>query len=165
MNEALGGKPLPRVALPATDGTSVDLAATAGRVVIYVYPMTRRPGVPVPEGWEAIPGASGCTPQSCAFRDHYREFQSLDVRVFGLSTQSTEYQKEARDRLQLPFELLSDEKRALKELLRLPTFVAAGMELYKRLTMVAVDGRIEKVFYPVFPPDRNAGEVLAWLRT
>jgi peroxiredoxin len=160
----LTGMSLPKLALQATSGAAVDIGGLEGRVVIYVYPMTGRPGAPLPEGWASIPGARGCTPQSCAFRDHYRELQSLDARLFGLSSQSTEYQKEARDRLQLPFELLSDEKRQLKERLRLPTFVAAGMELYKRLTMIAVDGRIEKVFYPVFPPDRNAGEVLAWLR-
>lgn len=163
LNETLAGKALPEVALPATDGAPVGLAALRGRVVIYVYPMTRRPGVPVPDGWERIPGASGCTPQSCAFRDHYRELQALDARVFGLSTQSTEYQKEARDRLHLPFELLSDEERRLKELLGLPTFVAGGMELYERLTLVTKDARIEKAFYPVVPPERNAAEVLAWL--
>jgi peroxiredoxin len=164
VNEILAGKALPKLALPATDGSPVDLASLRGRVVIYVYPMTRRPGVPVPEGWERIPGASGCTPQSCAFRDHYGELQALDARVFGLSVQATEYQKEARDRLHLPYELLSDERRQLKALLGLPTFVAAGMELYRRLTLVTKDASIEKVFYPVVPPERNAAEVLAWLQ-
>ncbi len=155
---------LPAVVLPATDGASVDLSRIAGRVVIYVYPMTGRPGRALPEGWDGIPGARGCTPQSCAFRDHYAELKALNTAVFGLSTQDTDYQKEARDRLHLPFELLSDSAHRLKELLRLPTFAVAGMELYKRLTLVADDGRISKVFYPVFPPDRNAGDVLAWLR-
>ncbi len=160
----LEGMRLPKLSLPATNGAGVDLAALAGRVVIYVYPMTGRPGVPLPDGWDGIPGARGCTPQSCAFRDHYAELQSLKTSVYGLSTQTTDYQKEARDRLHLPFELLSDSAHRLKKELRLPTFQVAGMELYKRLTLIAEDGRIRKVFYPVFPPDRNADDVLAWLR-
>jgi len=159
----LQGMKLPRIALPSTDGARVDLGAIAGRVVIYVYPMTGRPGVPLPEGWNEIPGARGCTPQSCAFRDHYAELKELNTAVFGLSVQTTDYQREARDRLHLPFEMLSDRELRLKELLRLPTFHVAGMELYKRLALIAKDGEIEKVFYPVFPPDRNAGDVLAWL--
>lgn len=160
----LQGMKLPSVALDATSGASVDLGAIPGRVVIYVYPMTGRPGVPLPDGWNEIPGARGCTPQSCAFRDHYSELKALDSAVFGLSTQTTEYQKEARDRLQLPFELLSDSKFRLKQLLRLPTFSAGGKELYKRLALIAENGTIRKVFYPVFPPDQNAADVLAWLR-
>jgi peroxiredoxin len=160
----LEGMTLPSVTLAATNGASVDLSRLSGRVVIYVYPMTGRPGVPLPDGWEAIPGARGCTPQSCAFRDHHAELESLRTRVFGLSTQSSDYQREARERLHLPFELLSDSELRLKTLLRLPTFSAAGMELYKRLTLIAEDARIRKVFYPVFPPDRNAGDVVAWLR-
>jgi peroxiredoxin len=142
----------------------VDLAAIPGRFVLYVYPMTGRPGVPLPEGWDAIPGARGCTPQSCGFRDHYAELQSLHTGVFGLSVQTTEYQREARERLHLPFQLLSDSALRLKRLLRLPTFTAGGMELYKRLTLIVENGRIVKVFYPVFPPDRNAEEIIAWLR-
>jgi len=160
----LTGMPLPACVLEATDGKRVDLAAIPGRVVLYIYPMTGRPGAPLPEGWDGIPGARGCTPQSCAFRDHYAELHALKTRVFGLSTQSAEYQREARDRLHLPFQLLSDGALRLKQLLRLPTFSAAGMELYRRLTLVADNARIAKVFYPVFPPDRNADEVLAWLR-
>lgn len=160
----LEGMALPALTLAATNGASVDLSRLSGRVVIYVYPMTGRPGVPLPEGWESIPGARGCTPQSCAFRDHHAELESLHTRVFGLSTQSSDYQREARERLHLPFELLSDSERRLKTLLRLPTFIAAGMELYKRLTLIAENARIRKVFYPVFPPDRNAGDVVAWLR-
>jgi peroxiredoxin len=160
----LEGASLPKVVLPATDGADVDLAALSGLFVIYVYPRTGRPGVPLPDGWDAIPGARGCTPQSCGFRDHYAELGSLRSGVFGLSTQATEYQREARDRLHLPFQLLSDSALQLKHVLRLPTFTAGGMELYKRLTLILEDGRIVKVFYPVFPPDRNADEVLEWLR-
>lgn len=159
------GMSLPRLALRATDGVDIDLGALQGRVVIYVYPMTGVPGVPLPSGWDGIPGARGCTPQSCSFRDHYAELKALNTAVFGVSTQTTEYQREARDRLHLPFELLSDSTLKLRDALRFPTFEAAGMELYKRLTLVADDGRIEKLFYPVFPPDRNADEVLVWLST
>jgi peroxiredoxin len=155
---------LPKVLLPATNGSNVDLAALGGRVVMYIYPMTGRPGVPLPDGWDGIPGARGCTPQSCSFRDHHADLKALNTSVFGLSTQTTEYQKEARDRLHLPFELLSDTGHRLKELLHLPTFVVAGMELYKRLTLIAENGLVRKVFYPVFPPDQNANDVLAWLR-
>ncbi len=161
----LQGMRLPKLVLPATDGTDVDLAAIPGRLVIYIYPMTGRPGVPLPDGWDAIPGARGCTPQACSFRDHYAELRSLRTGVFGLSAQTGEHQREARDRLHLPFQLLSDGSMQLKLLLRLPTFVAGGMELYKRLTLIVEDGRIAKVFYPVFPPDRNADDVLGWLRS
>lgn len=160
----LEGMALPKLALPATDGASVDLSRLPGRVVIYVYPMTGRPGIALPDRWDEIPGARGCTPQSCAFRDHYAELESLNTAVFGLSTQGSDYQREARDRLHLPFQLLSDSGLRLKQLLRLPTFVVAGMELYTRTTLIAEEGRIRKVFYPVFPPDRNAHDVVAWLR-
>lgn len=161
----LQGMPLPGLVLPSTDGADVDLAAITGRFVIYIYPMTGRPDVPLPDGWDAIPGARGCTPQACSFRDHYAELQSLRTGVFGLSAQTTEYQREAQDRLHLPFLLLSDSTLQLKSLLRLPTFTAGGMELYRRLTLIVENGRIVKVLYPVFPPDRNADEVLAWLRS
>ena len=160
----LHGMSLPKLVLSATDGRKIDLAAITGRLAIYIYPMTGRPDVPLPDGWVGIPGAAGCTPQSCSFRDHYFELKSLDTSVFGLSTQTTEYQREARDRLHLPFELLSDSGHKLKQSLRLPTFTVAGMELYKRLTLIAENGRIQKVFYPVFPPGRDAEEVLAWLQ-
>jgi peroxiredoxin len=160
----LRGMSLPPSALPATNGAIVDLATIPGRFVIYIYPMTGRPGVPLPDGWDGIPGARGCTLQSCSFRDHFSELNALNTSVFGLSTQTTEYQKEARDRLHLPFELLSDSGLSLKKLLRLPTFTVAGMELYKRLTLIIENGWIQKVFYPVFPPDQNAEDVLAWLR-
>jgi len=160
----LEGSGMPGVVLPSTDGTTVDLSRLKGRWVIYVYPMIGRPGVPLPEGWDVIPGARGCTPQSCGFRDHYAELKALNAGVFGLSAQATEYQREARERMQLPFHLLSDNLLRLKQDLRLPTFVVAGMERFKRLTLVIDEGKIQKVFYPVFPPDRNAQEVLQWLR-
>ena len=155
----------PEVSFAATNGESVTIRNLAGRVVLYVYPMTGRPGTPLPDGWDEIPGARGCTPQSCGFRDHYRELRELDASVYGLSVQETEYQREAKERLHLPFELLSDADLVLRDLLRLPTFEAAGMELYKRITLILRRGTIEKVFYPVFPPDENADRVLAWLRS
>src|SRR5574341_890723 len=139
----------------------MDLGRLRGCWVVYSYPRTGRPGVPSPDGWDIIPGARGCTPQSCSFRDHYEELKSLNTGVFGISTQTTEDQAEARERLHLPFELLSDSLLQLKQMLHLPTFIARGMEFYKRLTLITEDGRIMKVFYPVFPPDRNAEEVLA----
>ncbi|MGJ0535121.1 MAG: peroxiredoxin [Methylocystis sp.] len=160
----LTGLRLPDIDLPGTDGAGVNLAGLRGRWVIYIYPMTGRPDVPLPDGWDGIPGARGCTPQSCSFRDHYGELETLNTEVFGLSAQPTDYQLEARDRLHLPFQLLSDPTLRLKVLLRLPTFTVAGMELYKRLTLIIQDGVIEQVFYPVFPPDQSAEEVLAWLR-
>jgi peroxiredoxin len=141
----------------------VDLATLPGRTVVYAYPRPRRPGQEPPSGWDEIPGARGCTPQSCAFRDHYRELRDLGAEVYGLSTQTTEYQREAVERLHLPFALLSDADLALARSVRLPTFEVDGMVLLKRLTLVLRDGAIEKVFYPVFPPDRNAEDVLAWL--
>lgn len=161
----LEGMKLPRVALQSTGGRTVDLSSLKGTTVIYVYPRTGRPDQEVPPGWNSIPGARGCTPQSCAFRDHYEELKRAGAsQVFGLSTQDTGYQREAADRLHLPFELLSDEGLAFARALKLPTFDVAGMRLIKRLTLIAREGTIEKVFYPVFPPDRNAGDVLDWLR-
>lgn len=160
----LEGLRLPNLNLNSTDDTSVNLAELSGRWVIYVYPMTGRPDIQLPDGWNEIPGARGCTPQSCSFRDHYAELQALHTGVFGLSVQTTEYQREVRDRLHLPFQVLSDSTLQLKGKMRLPTFTVAGMELFKRLTLITNDGRIEKVFYPVFPPDQNADDVLVWLR-
>jgi peroxiredoxin len=160
----LAGMRLPSLALPSTAGRAVDLSALSGRTVVYCYPRTGRPDREVPTGWNEIPGARGCTPQSCAFRDHYRELRALGVtEVFGLSTQDSSYQQEAVARLHLPFELLSDERLAFARALHLPTFDVDGMTLIKRLTLIAQDGVIEKVFYPVFPPDRNAEEVISWL--
>ncbi len=156
---------LPDLALPATDGAAVSLAKLAGRTVIYIYPRTGVPGVDPPAGWDAIPGARGCTPQSCSFRDHFAELKSLGVaRVFGLSTQDTAYQQEAVKRLHLPFPILSDEKLALTKALKLPTFSAAGMTLLKRMALVIDDGIITKAFYPVFPPDQSAAQVIAWIQ-
>ena len=138
-------------------------ALTAARTIIYCYPMTGVPGKPLPEGWDFIPGARGCTPQSCDFRDHYRELKDLGAGVFGFSTQTTEYQKEMAKRLHLPFEVLSDSEFQLCDALNLPTFEVEGMRLVKRLTLIIRQNIIETVFYPVFPPNENAREVLNWL--
>ncbi|HSJ33553.1 MAG TPA: peroxiredoxin [Acidimicrobiia bacterium] len=166
----LVGTALPPLALPATDGTRARLADLDGRSVVYCYPMTGAPDNPPPDGWDLIPGARGCTPQSCSFRDHHAELQALGARVFGLSTQRTSYQREAAERLHLPFPLLSDSRLELAGALALPTFdnellpkSFGPSTLLKRLTMIVRDGRIEHVFYPVFPPDRNADEVISWL--
>ncbi|SIT43219.1 BcpB protein [Paraburkholderia ribeironis] len=160
----LTGLDLPQIVLNTTSGEAVDLSQLAGRTVIYAYPWKKRPDGPLPEGWVTIPGAAGCTPQSCAFRDSASEIRAAGAtHLFGLSTQDSAYQREAVDRLQLPFPLLSDQHLRLTNALSLPTFVAAGMTLLRRLTMIVNNGRIERVFYPVFPPDRNAADVLAWL--
>jgi peroxiredoxin len=162
----LAGMRLPSLALAGTDGSNVDLSKLSGRTVVYVYPRTGVPGQPLPEGWNEIPGARGCTPQSCGFRDHFGELERLGVaRVFGLSTQDTAYQREAVERLHLPFPVLSDERLALARALDLPTFTTSGMTLLKRMALIIDDGVISKVFYPVFPPDKNAEEVIAWLRS
>ena len=161
----LPGTTVPSETLSTTDGTVLDLSELAGRTVVYCYPKTGRPDEDVtPDGWAEIPGARGCTPETCGFRDHYQELQERGVsEVFGLSLQSSEYQCEARDRLELPFELLSDAAVNLTTSLRLPTFEVAGERFLKRLTLVLSDGQIEHVFYPVFPPDEHADEVLHWL--
>ena len=163
----LRGLPLPPFALPATDGSRVRLDELPGRVVVYAYPRTGVPGEdPLVPDWDAIPGARGCTPESCAFRDHYAELQAAGAAsVFGLSTQMPSYQREAAERLHLPFALLSDADLELTKALRLPTFEVAGETLLKRFTLVISAARIDHVFYPVFPPDRHAAEVLAWLRS
>lgn len=158
------GAELPNISLPATSGQRVKPRSLAGRVVIYAYPMTGRPGVALPEGWNELPGARGCTPQACAFRDHHRELQSLGVSVFGLSTQPTGEQQEAALRLHLPFALLSDEKQVFTRALGLPAFRLGETAYLKRLTLIVQHGRIETVFYPVFPPDKNAEQVIEYVR-
>jgi peroxiredoxin len=156
---------MPKVCLPSTARRMVDLFdLSAPRTVIYCYPMTGVPGKPLPEGWDAIPGARGCTPQTCGFRDHHQDLLQLKADVFGLSTQTAEYQREMADRLQLPFEVLSDHEFKLCDELMLPTFEVDGVRLVKRLTLIVRDGRIEHVFYPVFPPNENADQVLRWLQ-
>jgi peroxiredoxin len=160
----LPGTKMPSLPLRATDGTTVDLSTLRGRTVVYVYPRTGRPGVKSPDNWDMIPGARGCTPQSCSFRDHFSELKALGVDyLFGLSTQDAEYQREAVERLHLPFSMLSDEQMKLTRALNLPTFEAGGMTLLKRFTLVIHNATIRHVFYPVFPPDRNASDVVAWL--
>jgi peroxiredoxin len=161
----LAGTKLTDLALPATSGGTVNVARLAGRTVLYIYPRTGVPGVDAPPGWDDIPGARGCTPQSCGFRDHFGELTALGVaQVFGLSTQDNDYQREAATRLHLPFSILSDAELKFARALNLPTFSVAGMTLLKRMALVIDDGVIVKVFYPVFPPDKNAAEVIDWLR-
>ena len=160
------GRSIPDVELTSTTGEVVDLAAaTEGTAVIYIYPRTGVPGVEMPDGWDAIPGARGCTPQSCSYRDDHAAFQSLGVDIYGLSTQPSEAQKEFAQREHIPFPLLSDPDRQLATTLNLPTFDAGGDALYRRVTLVVEAGRIAHVRYPVFPPDADADEVLAWLRS
>lgn len=154
---------LPSVSLISTSGDEIDPSGLTGTTVLYSYPLTGRPDRQLPSGWDEIPGARGCTPQSCAFRDHHAELEALGASVFGLSTQGTVYQHEAAERLHLPFGLLSDEKLEFVRALGLPTFVADGMTLVKRITMIVEEGEIRKVFYPVFPPGENAEEVIGWL--
>ena len=161
----LPGTTLPDLALPATSGPAVNLSKLKGRTVLYIYPRTGVPGVDALPGWDDIPGARGCTPQSCGFRDHFADLKTLGVAcVCGLSTQDTAYQREAAERLHLPFALLSDANLKFAQALKLPTFSTSGMTLLKRMALVIDDGAIVRAFYPVFPPDKNAAEVIAWLR-
>lgn len=160
----LTGSKLPSIALRSTRDRMVDLSALKGTTVVYIYPRTGRPDQELPTGWNAIPGARGCTPQSCAFRDHHDELKKAGASaLFGLSTQNTAYQREAAERLHLPFELLSDDKLEFARALGLPTFEVDGMQLIRRITLIVRDGGIVKFFYPVFPPDQNADEVGGWL--
>lgn len=161
----LAGKRLPDIDLPATSGRFINLSRCAGLTVLYVYPLTGRPGVALPPGWDEIPGARGCTPESCGFRDHHSEIRSLGAEVFGLSSQATDYQREVHDRLHLPFDLLSDGDFRFADALSLPTFSVAGMRLLRRVTLVARSGIIEHVFYPIFPPDRHASDVVLYLKS
>jgi peroxiredoxin len=160
----LAGMRLPDISLESTKADTIRLLdLIAGRCVLYLYPRTGTPGVPLPDGWDLIPGARGCTPQSCGFRDHAQELRDLGASVVGISSQSPEEQREFSERVGLPFPLLSDSTLRLARRLRLPTFDVEGMRLYRRVTLIVEDSVITKVFYPVFPPDRNAEEVLAWL--
>lgn len=161
----LPGLELPIIRLVGTHGGHVDLSDLSGLAVVYAYPRTGHPEVPSPAGWDEIPGARGCTPQSCGFRDHFEDLQSLGVsHVFGLSSQETDYQREAADRLRLPFPLLSDQHFELTRAIRLPTFKVEQMTLLKRITLIIQDGAIAHVFYPVFPPDQSAAQVVSFLR-
>lgn len=162
----LVGTRMPPIALPTTAGRKVDFSsADGGLTVIFAYPMTGRPDRPIPAGWELIPGAPGCTLQACTFRDHHQELGAFGARVFALSTQEPDYQAEMAERLHLTFEVVSDAAFELTDELRLPTFEVAGMRLLRRLTLVLARGVIEHVFYPVFPPDESAAQVVDWLRT
>jgi peroxiredoxin len=163
--DQLPGAELPSLSLAATTGGSVDLSdvGAEGTAVLFIYPRTGRPGEELPTGWDMIPGARGCTPQSCAFRDLHAEFAERGVEVVGMSAQSPEDQAEFAERVHLQFPVISDESLELARELDLPTFEVDGMTLYKRVTLVIRDGEIVKAFYPVFPPDRNAADVLGWL--
>ena len=161
----LRGTKLPDIALPATDGSAASLARLKGRTVVYIYPRTGKPGQAMLDGWDAIPGARGCTPQSCSFRDHLADLKQLGVaQLYGLSTNPLAYQREAVERLHLPFAILSDEEFKLTRAMRLPTFTVDGMTLIKRMAWVIDGGVVSHVFYPVFPPDRSASEVIGWLK-
>jgi peroxiredoxin len=160
----LVGMHLPAISLATTTASRFNLGESKGRLVIYCYPMTGQPNVALPEGWDQIPGARGCTPQSCSFRDHYQELRELGAEVVGLSVQSTEYQQEMADRLHLPFPVLSDVDYQLQQALRLPIFVAAGMTLLKRVTLIVNNGVIEAVHYPIFPSDSDPAWVMNYLK-
>jgi peroxiredoxin len=149
----------------STSGNQVNLRQRPGLTVLYAYPLTGHPGVPLPPGWDEIPGARGCTPESCSFRDLHGEIRRLGAEVFGLSTQSTAYQREVRQRLHLPFDLLSDEAFAFTNALALPTFTVASMRLLKRATLISSCGVVQRVFYPIFPPDRHSNDVVSYLKT
>jgi peroxiredoxin len=162
--DGLEGRELPDLELQSTGGEPVNLRdAAAGTLVLYVYPATGVPGRPMPEGWDDIPGARGCTPENCAFRDHARELAELGATVHGLSSQPLDEQREFVERLRMPYPLLNDSELRLAGELGLPTFEAGGSDLYKRLTLIARAGRIERVFYPIFPPDEHVNDVLASL--
>ncbi len=155
---------LPNLSLLSAQGEWVNISNIEGYLVLYCYPMTGKPGVALPQGWNQIPGARGCTPQSCSFRDHYQDLKELEAEVYGISTQTTVEQAEAKKRLHLPFELLSDVNLELAQALKLPTFEVENKCLLKRVTIIARSNRIVKVFYPVFPPNTNADEVITWLK-
>jgi peroxiredoxin len=160
----LFGRRPPDVSLLSTSGRHINLRQRRGLIVLYAYPLTGRPGVALPAGWDEIPGARGCTPESCSFRDHHAEIGQLGAEVFGLSTQSTDYQREVRARLHLSFDLLSDEAFAFTDALCLPTFSVASLRLLRRVTLICLSGVIEHVFYPIFPPDRHPADVVSYLK-
>jgi peroxiredoxin len=162
----LPGAAMPALVLHDTGGNEVALDQLGpGRTVVYLYPLSGRPGVDLPNGWDTIPGARGCTPEACGFRDHHADLKAAGAHaVYGLSSQSTDYQADLADRLGLPFSILSDPELALARALDLPTFEASEERLFSRLTLIVTDGRIEHAFYPIFPPDQHAAEVLEWLR-
>ena len=159
----LEGMSFPEISLLSTSGKNLSL--NHEKLVIYVYPLTGQPGVGLPDGWDEIPGARGCTPQACDFSDHFQQFKNLKVQVYGLSAQTSAYQLELKNRLHLPFDLLSDSDFQLKKALNLPTFQVDGLILYKRLTLIIEQNVIKKVFYPVFPPNQHAAQVLNWLKS
>jgi len=160
----LKGMQLPAVSLSATNGETITLSEVRGKLVIYCYPMTGQPNVALPDGWDQIPGARGCTPQSCSFRDHYQELQALNAAVLGLSVQTTEYQKEMAERLHLPFPIVSDVNYQFQKALNMPTFVAAGVILLKRVTLIVNNGVIEAVHYPIFPSDSDPAWAINYLK-
>ena len=159
----LPGKQLPSVALKSTAGGVVDLSSLPGVTVAYCFPLMGQTDSEMPRGWDDVPGARGCTPQTCSFRDHDADLRALGAQVYGISAQDVAFQKNLAERLHLPFELLRNEDLILAEALSLPIFEVAGLRLLRRLTLIVADGRIQKVFYPVFPPDNNAEEVVQWL--
>lgn len=160
----LSGKQLPDISLLSTSGHYVNLRERQGLTVLYAYPLTGRPGVALPDGWDQIPGARGCTPEACSFRDHHAEIRQLGAEIFGLSTQSNDYQREVRSRLHLTFDLLTDELFTFTDSLSIPTFTTSSMRLLRRVTIICDSGLVEHVFYPIFPPDRHPADVIAYLR-
>lgn len=160
----LEGLEIPSIKLKTTNGDLIELKNLKGRAVFYLYPMTGPSEIPLPKGWDEIPGARGCTPQACSFRNHYKELQELGAEVFGMSTQSSEFQIKEKERIHLPFDLLSDENLAFAKDLNLPLHYADNLILHKRLTLIFNGGKIVKYFYPVFPPDKNINEVIEWLK-
>jgi len=162
----LFGMKIPPIALQATDGSTVTLSSLQGRTVLFAYPRTGEPGkIGLVDDWDMIPGARGCTPQTCAFRDLFKDLKDAGAQhVFGISTQDTAYQRAMVERLHVPFQILSDSDLTLTRALKLPSMDVAGLTLIKRLALIIDGGIVTHVFYPVFPPDRNAGDVLAWLQ-
>jgi len=160
----LEGMLLPPLMLTSTSGAPVNLTSIKNKLLIYVYPLTGRPEIALPEGWDEIPGARGCTPQACDFSNHHLELMHLNASVFGLSSQATDYQLELKQRLHLPFDLISDNTFQLRKVLMLPVFKVGELLLYKRLTLIAENSVIKKVYYPVFPPNENASQVVDWLK-